>query len=198
MPIQQDVIKINSTSKIIDVFMVDANGKGKTGLVPANLTIYAWKRGLSGVASSLVPIVGATALDVYESLKWQEVGAGVIPGLYQFSLPNTVLVSSSNLVSLSFVQPGATDHTTIYEIRLSAEDENVGVQIAPLGLRQVVIETGLNCEQAIRGIAAVQGGDTIGADSASITFKGMNDSAVTRAIGDQDEQGNRINTVWTL
>lgn len=198
MPILQDVIQINSTSKIIEIFMIGSNGKGKTALTPANMNIRYYERGKSGSAVDEIPIAGGTGLDVYESLKWQEVDATNLPGLYQFSPPDAVWNSSSNLVNLLFEQPGASDPSTLYQIRLTAQSEDLGVGIAPLGMRVVVIETGLNLEQALRGMASVLGGDTVGADSNSITFKGMNDAAQTRAIGEQDEQGNRINTVWTL
>lgn len=197
MSIQQDVLQINTTSRIIEVFMTDINGRGVTGLVPANMNIRSWERGKASNNIDQTPIVGSTGLDVYESLKWQEVDATNLPGIYQFSVPDSVWVSSSNLINILFEQP-ASSPSTLYEVRLTAQSEDLGVGIAPLGLRVVSIETGLNLEQAIRGIAAIVGADTIGADSASITFKGMNDPAVTRAIGEQDEQGNRINTVWTL
>lgn len=198
MTVQQDVLQINSTSKIIEVYMVDSSGKGKTGLVPGDMNIRYWKRGNAGANIDEIPIVGSTGVNVYEELKWQEVDAANMPGWYQFSPPDVVWVSSSNLVNLMFEQAGASDPDTLYMIRLTAQSEDLGVGIAPLGLRVVVIETGVNLEQAIRGIAAVVAGDTVGADADSITFKGINDPAVTRAVGEQDEQGNRINTIWTL
>lgn len=98
-------IKAGTTSKIIEFMMRDSTtGQGKTGLTSSNTTCYYIREGAGGgSAVSLNTGIGGG----YFSGAFTNVTS--MNGMYQFSIPNTILATGADAVTLLFTSSGAID-----------------------------------------------------------------------------------------
>jgi hypothetical protein len=88
-----------TTSKIIEVMMRDATtGQGKTGIAIGDL-IASYVR--EGGTRTAITLVSGTAGDSYSSGKWCEVDSSNAMGLYQLHLPNALLATGVDAVTVT-------------------------------------------------------------------------------------------------
>ena len=97
-------LKKGTTSKIIEFMLRDSTtGQGKTGLTTGDMSGASVREG--GTHTSLSFSAGSAG-DSYSATKFAEVDATNMPGVYQYHLPNTVLASGVDAVTIRF---GATN-----------------------------------------------------------------------------------------
>ena len=88
-----------TTSKIIEVMMRDATtGQGKTGIAIGDL-IASYVR--EGGTRTAITLVSGAAGDSYSSGKWCEVDSSNAMGLYQLHLPNALLATGVDAVTVT-------------------------------------------------------------------------------------------------
>lgn len=163
-------IKRNSSSIILEVYVVTTAGKPSTGVLPANVTVKAFYRGKAGAFVTDTVIAGATAVDVYESGKWQEVDAVNLQGVYQYSIPDPLFVTLDHeaiiVFTFSGAQPDQAEHIIL------ATDNNI---LDPTGLDKVIIENNAGlvatAKNAIQLTLSLVGAATVGAGTSEIEFR---------------------------
>lgn len=196
-------LKTNDTSNIIEVYMFSsANGKGVTGIVAGDMAIRGFDRGKSGANSDGLPIVGSTAVDIYESGKFQEVDVANLPGVYQYSIPDFFLATTTDLLILTFVDTvGAAAEALGILIALKPQLSSVGEVLAPEGVDKITVYSGpdgvANMRQYMNMQAATDEGVVEGAETPTITFKDAGDASIVRLRADTTADGNRSNIVKT-
>lgn len=100
-------IKKSTTSKIIEIVLRDSStGQGKTGLATGDMSGAYVREG--GTHFSLSFSAGSAG-DSYSSGKWAEVDSTNMPGVYQFHLPNALLATGADAVTVRFGATGVLD-----------------------------------------------------------------------------------------
>lgn len=100
-------LKKGTTSKIIEFILRDSTtGQGKTGLATGDMSGAYVREG--GTHTSLSFSAGSAG-DAYTSGKWAEVDSTNMAGVYQFHLPNAVLASGADSVTIRFGASGVID-----------------------------------------------------------------------------------------
>lgn len=189
MPVQQDHIARNETSKIIEIKAVNSSGKGVTGLIFSDLKVRYWARGQAGAGSTADPVANGSN-DTYLSNGWKEVSAANLAGVYQYGIPNAVLQSSSSKVYISFEFDSGSIADVIYEINLTLISTYLGSKLSADGLDGVPIE-GLTAKEALTYMASVLCGETEGAETALTIFKAIGDNSTSRLSSQSDDELNR-------
>lgn len=187
--IQIEWIEKNSISNIVEIKAVDGSGKGVTGIANTGVKIRSWERGKAGASSSGNPVVNATN-DTYLSNGWKEVDSANLPGIYQYSIPNTALQANSGIVYINFEFSSGSNQDVLLQICIVAKALNNGVKISSDGLQLVPVGS-LNLEDLMEDIGAVLMGETEGAETAQTLFKRYGDNTVTRVKSTSDDGFNR-------
>lgn len=118
-------IKSGTTSKIIRLFCQDStssNGSGKAGILASN--VYAYYVTESG---SINQISASTqsSLATYSSGGWHQVSSTLLPGLYEFGVPDAAISSSagaSSVLYFKFLGPSDVTVPVMVEIELDKID----------------------------------------------------------------------------
>lgn len=188
----------NKTSQMVEVFITDNVGKPVTGVLPANVTVFAYEVGKSENSASAAAIVGDGTAPTYESNKFVEVDAVNKKGIYKYSVPDAVFALLGEQVTI-ILNPSAPATANPAEIEINLSTEMI---LAPDGLSKTIVENGdtvgaIDVLQAIRGISAVLMGTLVGADTPELTFRGV-DVTTNRVVMTTDEFFNRTAVVVTL
>ena len=187
--IQIEWVEKNSTSNIVEIKAVNGSGKGVTGIANTGVKIRYWERGKAGAGTSANPVVNASN-DTFLSNGWKEVDNTNLAGVYQYSIPNTVLQANNGIVYISFEFTSGTTKDVLLQICVVAKALNNGVKISSDGLQLVPVGS-LNLENLMEDIGAVLMGETEGAETAQTLFKRYGDNTVTRVKSTSDDGFNR-------
>ena len=178
------LLKKGLTSYIVEVFIPSTlvtTGAGLTGLAynSAGQTCYYHRNSAAAaVAMTLVDMTVGT----WTSLGFKEVDATNMPGVYQIGLPNAMLASGADSVSL--VLKGATNAAPlVLEIQLT------GFDLATAAGDQIVEGTWTQ-NMLLRLYNSVLLGIASGMGTATGTFRDI-DNTKNRIVVTQDASGNR-------
>lgn len=188
----------NKTSQMIEVYITDDVGKPVSGIVPTNVSVSGFQIGKSEAIAAANAIVGDADPATYQSNKFVEVDAVNKPGLYKYSIANSLLALLGEQVTLIFNPSAPADaNPAVVAINLSTE-----VVLASNGLSKTIVENGvtvgpIDVLMAIRGICAVLMGTLVGADTPELTFRGV-DTTADRVVMTTDQFFNRTVVEVTL
>lgn len=177
-----DIVLGQSTSnRIIEVTMRDSTtGMGKTGLAYGDVAAYYVREG--GTATTIGTLVSGSPGDSYSSLKWAEVDATNMPGVYQFHVPNTLLASGVNAVTIVFKASGAIDKS----VRILISQNNLRAAALTANAYQLggTIQTGVDLGAKIVGTLASGTHNPQSGDAYAIVNNGTyGNSAIKSALG---------------
>jgi hypothetical protein len=110
------------------------------------------------------------------------------------SLPNAAASASGGL--LTYGTSTGQLNPSGGKVTAATVDDKTNYALSSGGLDTIVIETGVNCRQAIQAVAAVLAGESTDVDTGSPVFKGI-DSATTRVSG-TSSGGNRSSITLNL
>ena len=113
------ILKKAATSTIIEFMMRDATtGQGKTGLATGDMSgAYV----VEGGTHLSLSFSAGSAGDAYSSTKFAEVDSTNMPGVYQYHIPNSVLNTTADAITIRFGGTGCLDKI----IRLNMLDIDV-------------------------------------------------------------------------
>jgi len=132
-------LKKGTTSKILLVYALDAadTRSGKTGLgsrTPSSSAAYI-REGESQVRR--IPLIGGK-LGEYQAGSFVEIDSKLLPGVYQFGVPDEMLASGSQTVTLVLKFPGAViEPISIHLVAYDSQDaDRLGMSaLGPEGRR---------------------------------------------------------------
>ena len=114
-------VRPNSTSVILDVFVLDASasdGSGLTGLAHDSAGLTCYYHRASAASAVEVELVTMT-VGTYTSSGFKEIDPTNMPGCYQLCLPNAAYISGAS--SVSVLMQGATDMAPLpLEVQLTS------------------------------------------------------------------------------
>ncbi|RLB94231.1 MAG: hypothetical protein DRH26_01780 [Deltaproteobacteria bacterium] len=189
-------VKKDTTQKIVNLFITDGFGNGKTGLAYNTASFVCHYMRETDDVSTEITLADGT-LGTWGSGDFKEVDATDLPGVYQFGIPNAVLATGEESAKIVFTGAASTDDFNL-DIHLTGFDYSNGrVALSSAGLDQITVETGINARQALSIIGSVLAGENLGADTSNIIFKAMDDNSTTRLSVTIDSSDNRTTIVLT-
>ena len=164
-------IKKGTTSHICHVFIQDssaATGDGLTGLLHSNVTAYYIRPG--DASATAISLVTAT-VGTYASGGFKEVSSANMPGVYELHLPDAVLATGANQVTVML--KGATDMPpSPLEIQLTGLDLNNAVNAGLSSLPAAA-------PAAVGGLPTVDASNHIAGIIAAVTVGEINSAGIT-------------------
>ena len=106
-------LKAGTTSKIIRIFCQDSgssNGSGRAGIVASDVLCYYTTE--SGTLNQITTSTQSN-LATYSSGGWHQVSSTLLPGLYEFGVPNAVIDSSAGASALLYFKFIGTSSVTV-------------------------------------------------------------------------------------
>ena len=172
-----------TTSKIIEVMMRDATtGQGRTGIAIGDL-IASYVR--EGGTRTAITLVSGAAGDSYSSGKWCEVDSSNAMGLYQLHLPNALLATGVDAVTVTLQEFPIIGQTFL--------DKTIRISLLDVDLRNATNAGLSNVDAAISTRSTFDASaDTV----ANVTAVGSVSGAVGSVTG--NVSGNVVGSVGSV
>lgn len=190
-------LKKSTTSKIIEFILRDSTtGQGKTGLASGDMS-GAYVR--EGSTYTSLSFSAGSAGDSYSSGKFAEVDATNMAGVYQFHLPNAVLATGADSVTIRFGASGVIDK--IIRICLLDVDLRDADNAGLADVAAILVDTGTTIPATLTTLSTFNAGaDTVtvsqnndktgySISGTKTTLDQLNDIAATSIVS-----GGAINT----
>ena len=119
-------IKAGTTSKRIKVYVQDSTGAGKTGVLHSDVAVSFVRESATGTGT--LTLFNTTTLGNYSTNCWVEVNSSVLPGLYEFHIPNSFIDTAAGASVVIMFRANGSTATGMLPVLVEIELDQIDYQ----------------------------------------------------------------------